>query len=159
MSSCAIANFSLEIQASLGSYIYSGEAPYLKTRQELFRDHLRYVCPSYLDSGDIQQWRTHAGCLLLGCDIWLRGLTSDATSFPMVFNATVKFQNERQFYTGAPDGGYDAGLAIQQDMIQGTPVMCCVYPKNALTISASSAVLSSANLAHATAMDIIQRGQ
>ena len=145
-----------EIQASLGSYTYAGSlAPHLKTRQELFRDHLRYCTPSYLDYGDIQQWRTHSGCLLLGCDIWLRGLTSDATSFPMVFNAKVKFQNERQYYTGAPDGGYGAGLAIQQDMIQGTPVMLQIYDGGSLALTASSGILSSQNLGHAQAQDIL----
>jgi len=161
MSSCAIAQFSLEIQASLGSYTYSSDKfPFTRTRQELFRDHCRYVCPSYLDYGDINQWRKHAGCLLLGCDIWLRGLTSDACSFPMVFNCKVRFQNERQFYSGVGNHvAQSGGLAIQQDLIAGTPVMCCIYPKNSLTISASSAILSSANLSHASAMDIIQRGQ
>jgi len=78
----------------------------------------------------------------------------------MVFNAKVKFQNERQYFSSAPEfSQVGAGLAIQKDCIQGTPCMACVYPKNALTVSASSAVLSSANLSHATAMDIIQRGQ
>jgi hypothetical protein len=161
-SSCSIQDFSLEIQSSVGSYTYAGDAaPFLRTRQQLFRDHLRYCCPSYLD-GDIQKWRKHCGILLLGADSFIRGLCSDGSQYPLNIQAKVRFANERQYLDGTAaagntNGASAKGIAIQQDIIVAKPIMLAIYPKSALNVSPSSAILSSQNLSHATAVDIIAR--
>jgi hypothetical protein len=159
--SASIQQFALEIQSSVGSYVYSGDFPYLKTKAELFRDHQRYCVPGYLD-GDINKWSTHAGCLLLGADSFIRGLTTDGVAYPLNINASVKFACQRQYIDGTAACGYNAnasggGVAIQQDIIHGKPVMLQIYPKSRMTVSPSSALLSSQNMSHASGIDLIAR--
>jgi len=160
--SASIQQFALEIQSSVGSYVYSGEAaPYLRTKAELFRDHQRYCVPGYLE-GDINKWSTHACCLLLGADSFIRGLTTDGVAYPLNINASVKFACQRQYIDGTAACGYNAaasvgGVAIQQDIIHGKPVMLQIYPKSRMTVSPSSALLSSQNMSHASGIDLIAR--
>jgi hypothetical protein len=160
--SASIQQFALEIQSSVGSYVYSGEAaPYLRTKAELFRDHQRYCVPGYLE-GDINKWSTHACCLLLGADSFIRGLTTDGVAYPLNINASVKFACQRQYIDGTAACGYNAGasvggVAIQQDIIHGKPVMLQIYSKSRMTVSPSSALLSSQNMSHASGIDLIAR--
>jgi hypothetical protein len=145
-----------------GSYIYSGEAaPYLRTKAELFRDHYRNCVPGYL-KGDINSWSKHQCILLLGADNYLRGLTSDGTAFPLSINASVKFACEREYIDGTAACGLNAaaamkGIAVQNDIIQGVPVMLQIYPKSRMTVSPSSALISTQNMSHASAIDLIAR--
>jgi hypothetical protein len=161
-SSAAIQRFALEIQSSVGSYIYSGEAaPYLRTKAELFRDHVRNCVPGYLE-GDINKWQTHACCLLLGADAFIRGLTTTGVAYPLNINATVDFASQRQYIDGTAAAGVNIaaanrGIAIQQDVIYGKPVMLQIYPKSRMTVSPSSALLSSQNMSHASGIDLIAR--
>jgi len=46
-------------------------------------------------------------------------------------------------------------IGVLRDVIQGTPVMCQIYDGGSLSLTASSGVLSSQNLGHAQAMDIL----
>ena len=161
-SSASIQQFALEIQASQGAYIYSGEAaPYLRSKAELFRDHYRSCVNGYCD-GNINTWSTHACILLLGADSFIRGLTTDGVAYPLSINCTVKFASQRQYIDGTAACGLtvaaaNKGVAIQQDVIQGTPVMLQIYPKSRMTISPSSALLASQNMSHASGLDLIGR--
>ena len=161
-SSASIQQFSLEIQSSSGAYVYSSEAaPFLRSKAELFRDHYRSCVNGYLD-GDINKWSTHACILLLGADSFIRGLTTDGVAYPLSINCTVKFASQRQYIDGTAAVGLSVaaankGIAIQQDVIQGQPVMLQIYPKSRMTISPSSALLASQNMSHASGLDLIGR--
>ena len=155
---CAsIEQFSLEIQSSVGAYTYSDDSyPFLKTRQDLFRDHLRYCADDYL-GGDFDSWSRHQCILLLGCDSFIRGLATDKSAFPVSINAKVAFASRRQYIDGHACADEDAPskIGVFRDVVQGTPVMLQLYPGGSLALTASSGVLSSQNLGHAQAMDLI----
>ena len=163
--SASILKFSLEISSSVGSYRYSGDSfPYLRTRHELFRDCQRYACKDWCGQ-DIRRWQKHQGIVYLGASSFIRGLTTFATSFPLVINAKVVFGCEREYLDGTgactvtPEAGpadCDIGPAVMRDMIFGRPIMICQYNKSALTISPSSAVLNSQNVPHSSAMAAVK---
>ena len=147
--------FSLEVQSSVGAYTYADDAyPYIKTRQELFRDHIRYCADDYL-GGDFDKWSRHQCCLLLGCDSFIRGLASDKSAFPVSINAKVRFSSRREYIDGHACGSESKQIGVLRDVIQGTPVMLQIYPGGSLALTASSGVLSSQNLGHAQSMEII----
>ena len=153
--SACIEQFSLEIQSSVGAYTYSDDAyPYLKTRKDLFRDHIRYCTDDYL-GGDFDKWTRHQCCLLLGADSFIRGLATTGSSFPISLNAKVRFSSRRQYVDGHAVSSEGKQIGVLRDVIQGTPVMCQIYDGGSLALTASSGVLSSQNLGHAQAMDIL----
>mgnify|MGYP003710630059 CR=1 FL=1 len=153
---CAsIEQFSLEIQSSVGSYVYSDDVyPFVRTRQELFRDHLRYCVDDYL-GGDFDKWSRHQCCLLLGADSFIRGLASPGSSFPISINATVKFSSRREYVDGHACASQSGMVGVLRDVIQGEPVMLQIYPQGSLALTASSGILSSQNLGHAQSLDIL----
>ena len=158
--SAAILDFKMEIQSSIGAYVYSDENfPNVRTRHDLWRDHLKYAVRDYCNS-DINTWWKHQCILLLGSDSWARGLGSPGSSFPVVINATVRFCNARQFICGSACSAADTavGPAVLRDCIQGVPVMLQIYPQSSLQVSPSSALVSSMNISHAQAMDLLARG-
>ena len=159
---CAsIQQFSLEVMSSVGSYTYSSEKyPFARGRAELFRDVLRHTCPDYL-GGDITKWRKHCGIVILSSSDFIRGLTSSGAAFPVQYTATVRYASEREYIngTGAVGGHADArGFAVLRDGIVGKPVMCELFSKAEIRLSPSSGIVSSQNLSHASAMDLISRG-
>jgi hypothetical protein len=156
-SNAAIVKFELEIQASIGSYKYSGETtyPYLKTRQQLWKDHSKNCVPGYC-SDEIDIWFKNNCCLLLHCSDWLRGLTTPNTAFPVQLNAKIRFENRREFIDGAACSAQGAfGPACLHDMIGGEPVMVLCYPNTSLTVTSSSAAVSAANYSHSSGMDLL----
>ena len=160
--SCAsIQEFHLTVMASVGSYTYSGESyPYLRGRHELFRDILKHTCPNYL-SGDINKWRKFCGIVILSASDFLRGLTSDGVSFPVQYSIKIKFASEREYIAGSGcvgSLGASTGIGVQRDIIVGSPVMLEIFNKVEMRLSPSSGVISSQNLAHSTAMELISRG-
>ena len=151
----AITQFSLEIQASIGSYVFSGSAPYLRTRSELYRDHIRNVPDDYMD---INKWFKHGCILLLGADSFLRGLCSPGTAFPITINASVTFISARQYIDGHGAAAFRGrGPAVFQDCIYGEPVMVQIYPGNSMMVSPSAALLSAQNLSHSQGIEILSR--
>lgn len=158
-SSASIERISLEIQSSVGAYTFADDAfPYIKTRQQLFRDHLRY-CVDGAYQGDFDKWSRHCCCLVLGADSFIRGLATPGSSFPISINAKVEFASRRQYVDGhafaSEGGGGGAQLAVLRDCIQGTPVMLECFPSGSLSLTASSGILSSQNLGHSQAQDIV----
>ena len=158
-SAATVAQLEMSIQSSIGAYTYSSESwPFIRNRQALWRDHLKYCVDGYCNSS-FDTWTRHNSCLLLGADSFLRGLTTTNTSFPCQFDIKVRFENRRQFITG--DGAAAAlgnSPAVQQDLIQGTPVAVLLYTGASLQISPSSALLTSANLSHAQSLETLSRG-
>ena len=160
--SCAsIQQISLEIMSSVGSYTYSTENyPYIRGRHELFRDVLRHTCPGYLD-GDINTWRKHCSIVILSSSDFVRGLTTSGSSFPVQYSVKVKYASEREYISGAGAAAFGAavtGTAVLRDCIAGEPVMLEIFDKAELRLSPSSGVVSSMNISHSTALDLVSRG-
>ena len=154
--------FALEISSSVGSFRYSGGSyPWIRDRQELFRDISRYCVDDYCSGGKFSVWRKHNGMVYLGADSFIKGLTTIGVAFPLVINATVEWGSEREFISGDGCCSQDlsAGMAVQRDCIFGRPLMICQYNSNSLSISPSSSVLSSQNMSHASGMQLLSRGQ
>ena len=157
----AIQQFSLEVMSSVGSYTYSSEKyPYIRGRHELFRDVLRHTCPGYL-KGDITTWKKHCCIVLLSSSDFIRGLTTNGTSFPVQYSVKIRFASEREYISGAAAVGHAAtstGFAVLRDCIHGEPVMLEIFDKAEIRLSPSSGIASSMNISHSTGMDLIARG-
>jgi hypothetical protein len=150
----AIKTIQLEIQSSIGCYTVAGDkAPFLRTRAELYRDHIRYMPDDYMD---MQTWYKHNCCFMVGVDQYCRGLCTEGEAFPITLKATVVFESARQFISGeAAAAQVGRGVAVQRDVIQGNPVMIQIFSNSSLQVSPSAALLSSQNLAHSQAMQIL----
>lgn len=156
MASCAIKTFELEVMSSLGAYTIAGDtAPFLRTRSELYRDHIRYAPEKYCDQ---QTWYKHKCCMMVGVDQYARGLATNGSAFPISYKATVVFECARQFITGEGACSIGArGPSVQRDMIHGEPVMVQVFSNSSLQISPSASLLSSQNLSHSQSQEILAR--
>ena len=152
----AIKTFELEIASSLGAYTVAGDTkPFLRTRAELYRDHLRYM-PS--DYDDQQTWYKHNSCFMVGVDQYARSLATSGSAFPITIKATCVFECARQFISGEGAVAQGSiGECVLRDVIHGEPVMLQIFPNSSLQISPSAALLSSQNLSHAQAQDILAR--
>ena len=157
-SNAAILNFSLEIQSSVGAYTYASDTdyPYIKTKFELWRDHIKNTCRDYC-SNDINIWRKNNCCLLLHACDWLRGLTTTNCAFPIQINATCRFENKREFIDGAAASSSASLTPVLHDIIAGEPVMVMLYPNTSLTLTASSGAASAANFSHSSGLDLLSR--
>jgi hypothetical protein len=152
----------LMIQSSLGSYQYSGSWPYLKQRSELFRDTLKCATLDYC-GGCEDIWTRNNGIIFLSSSDFARGIGSEGSSMPVVFNAKVRFENRREFIDGtgaSSDSG--GGIAALQDTLCGfkpKPIMLAFYPRMSLAVSPSSALVSSQNISHASALSLLSQTQ
>ena len=157
----AIQQFELEVMSSVGSYKYSTESyPYIRGRHELFRDVLRHTCPDYL-KGDMNTWRKHCCIVLLSSSDFIRGLTTQGASFPVQYSVKIQFASEREYINGAGAVGQaedSSGFAVLRDAIYGRPIMGEIFDKAELRLSPSSGIVSSMNISHQTAMDLVSRG-
>jgi hypothetical protein len=154
-----ITQFELRVQTSIGAYTYAADAfPFIRNRQQLWRDHLRSCVDGYCN-GSFAEYSKHSGMLLLSSDLWLRGISSPNTSFPLTLSAKARFESRREYVDGHSSAAVKGRFpAIQQDCIFGEPVMLMIYTGGSLQISPSSALLTSANLSHAQSLDILSRG-
>ena len=157
-SAASILQIELQVQSAIGSYSYSGDTfPYQRTRHQLWRDHLKSACEGYCQ-GDIEKWSKHQCIMCIQASDYLRGIASPGTSYPITINATVKFISRRVYIDGT--GGFSAnsrGTPVFQDKIAGAPVMLQMFPQQSLQLSASSGLLSSQNLSHASAQQILSQ--
>jgi hypothetical protein len=152
----AITRFQLEIMSVQGSYIYSAEEwPYVKSQSDLYRDVAKYCVPDYDDK---DTWLKHNCIVLLGVQEYAKGISTSGTAFPCTFTVQATFENRRSYVDGyacaSPEG---AGLGACQDIIGGRPVLGMIYPQQRLEITASSALLTSQNISHASATEILAR--
>ena len=152
----AIRRFSLEIQTSQGSYSFAGDVkPFLRTKSELYRDHLKSMPSRYMD---ITRWYKYNCCLLLGVNDYMRGLASSGESYPVTISASVEFQSCRQYIDGHGAAAHASiGTACFQDKIAGKPVMVQIFDSSSLSVSSSSALLSAQNLSHTQSTEILSR--
>ena len=157
-SNAAILNFALEIQSSVGAYTYASdtEYPYIKTKFELWRDHIKNTCRDYC-SNDVNIWQKNNCCLLLHACDWLRGLTTTNCAFPIQINARCRFENKREFIDGAAASSSASLTPVLHDIIAGEPVMVMLYPNTSLTLTASSGAASAANFSHSSGLDLLAR--
>ena len=156
-SNAAITRFSLEIMSVQGSYIYSSESwPFRKNRGDLYRDVQKYM----IDSGDDESvWFKHNCIVLLGASEFAKGISSPGAAFPVTFTVKARFENHRNYVDGHACGfDFGSGLGSCRDIISGRPVLGFIYPQQSLQVSASSALLSSQNISHASAMELLSRG-
>jgi hypothetical protein len=153
-----IADFELMIQSSIGAYVYSSDTyPYVRRQRELWTDHLKNVCEGYCGS-DMLTWQKNNSCLLIRASDFARGLGSPNSAMPVQITAKCKFINAREQIDGHAACALERhGVAVLRDFIAGVPCMAQIFDSNALTIASSSAVASSANLSHSTALDILSR--
>ena len=154
----AILQFELQIQSSVGSYSYSGDTfPYVKTKFDLWRDTLKNACDGYM-GGSMEKWHKHQCILLLNASDYARGLASSGSAYPVTLNARVKFISRREYIGGSGAvSSLSRGACVQQDKIAGQPVMLQIFPQQSLQLSASSGLLSSQNLSHAQAQQILSQ--
>jgi hypothetical protein len=152
----AISRFQLEIMSVQGSYIYSSEDyPYVKTKQDLYRDCAKYMVP---DGDDYDTWLKHNCIILLGVQEYAKGISSSGTAFPCTFTVNAEFENRRQFVDGYGCKSLSGkGLGAAMDVIGGRPVLGMIYPQQRLEVTASSALLTSQNISHASASEILAR--
>ena len=154
VASASIEQFSLEIMSSIGAYVWSGSFPYLRSKQELYRDHLRSCISDY---PDFDTWQRHCGMLLIRESDFARGLASSGSAYPLQITAKVEFANRRQMVDGTDYCRGPHGVNVIQDSIAGNPVMLMIYDKQFLLTNPSSAMLQSQNESHAQAQAFIQR--
>jgi len=158
----SVVRFQLKIQSSVGAYEYSSDTfPYLRDRAQLWADVQKYCQKDYCGS-DVNVWKKHNCVILLGADAWLRGISTIGTAYPLQISCTAEFQNESEFFDGAAcvqlRRNEAAKCSTLKDFIDTrNPVLLCIYDKARLSVSPSAAILSSQNLSHATAMDLIAR--
>jgi hypothetical protein len=152
----AVVEFQLEIMSVQGSYIYSSETwPYLKSQSDLYRDVAKYCVP---DGDDKDTWLKHNCIILLGVQEYAKGISTSGTAFPCTFSVKATFENRRNYIDGfACASEYGAGLGACQDIIGGRPVLGMIFPQQRLEITASSALLTSQNISHASATEILAR--
>ena len=153
----SIDKFSLEIQSASGNYTFAnGDFPYLRSRSELYRDIRKHVNLDYPDEG---VWDKHESSIILHVSDFARSLSSDGTSYPCSFSAKVRFVNKAQhiFGRGATASCGGNGIYPQQDAIFGTPLMIGLFPRQSLTLSPSSGILSSQNISHSSSEEILSR--
>jgi hypothetical protein len=131
--------------------------PYIRKKLDLWKYHLKNCVDGYCDSS-VEKWAKNTSCLLLHASDFLRGLTTTSASFPLQFDAEIKFMNRRELIDGnAASALGSVSPAVLQDVIHGEPTMCMIFTNGSLTVAPSSAVTATANLSHASALDILSR--
>ena len=159
-SACPVA-LDLMIQSSVGSYRYSSDGfPYLKGRSELFFDTMKNSYLKYCDGCEFN-WEKHNGVVFLRSSDYARGLGSEGSSMPVVFNAKCRFENRRQFIdgTGAASTAAGGNGLIRDVFMSGNPLMLAIFPRMYLLISPSSGLISSQNISHASAQQVLSQTQ
>ena len=158
-SSASVVALDLMIQSSVGSYTYSNEAQYLKGRSELFKDTLKN---SYLDymQGCEFNWDKHNAVVFLESSSFARGLGSEGSSMPVVFQVKARFENHREFIDGTGAASSRArGPAVVKDALYGTPLLLAFFPRMSLALSPSAGLVSSQNISHASALQLLSQTQ
>jgi len=146
----------LMIQSSVGSYTYSSQWPYLKTRSELFRDTMKNATLEYCDGCEFK-WSRHSGVIFLASQDFARGIGSEGSSMPVVFNAKCRFENRREFVDGSgacSDRAGGSGL-LRDSFLFGKPLLLAWFPRMSVIMTPSSGLVTSQNISHASAMQLL----
>jgi len=151
----------LMIQSSVGSYVYSSDGhPYLKGRSELFRDTMKNSYLDYCDGCEFK-WSRHNGVIFLSSADYARGLGTEGSSMPVVFNAKCRFENRREFVDGSGASCDVAGGTgvLRDGFMFGKPLLLAWFPRMSLAISPSAGLVSSQNISHASALQLLGQTQ
>jgi hypothetical protein len=148
------------IQSSVGSYIFSGGYPYLKSRSELFRDTMKNGTLEYMDGCEFK-WEKHNPLLFLSISDFARGIGSDGASMPISVNCKVRFENHREFVdgTGATADGSGGPCVLRDNFMFGTPLLLAWFPRMSLALSPSASLVSSQNVSHSSALQLLSQTQ
>ena len=149
------------IQSSVGSYVYSSDGhPYLKGRSELFRDTMKNSYLDYCDGCEFK-WSRHNGVIFLSSADYARGLGTEGSSMPVVFNAKCRFENRREFIDGSGAScDVSGGTGVLRDgFMFGKPLLLAWFPRMSLAISPSAGLVSSQNISHASALQLLGQTQ
>ena len=110
-------------------------------------------------NGSFAEYSKHHGMLLLSSDLWLRGIATPNSSFPLTFYVKARFESRCEYVDGHSAVAINSRFpAVQQDLIAGTPCLAMIFTGGSLQISPSSALLTSANISHSAALDVLSRG-
>ena len=150
----------LMIQSSVGSYSYSDSWPHQKSRSQLFRDTMKNATLDYC-SGCEFIWERHNGIIFLSSSDYARGLGSEGSSMPVVFNAKCRFENRRELICGTGASADQAGgsAVIRDSFMFGKPLLLAWFPRMSLAISPSAGLVSSQNISHASALQLLSQTQ
>jgi hypothetical protein len=108
------------------------------------------------DYMDQQTWYKHNCSFMVGIDQYAKGLCTNGEAFPITLKVRAVFESARQFISGeAAAAKVGRGVAVQRDVIVGNPVLVQIFPNSSLQVSPSAALLSSQNLSHSQAMQIL----
>ena len=156
-SCAAVVALDLMIQSSIGSYVYSSEDQYLKDRSELFADTIKNSYLDYMEGCEFR-WSRHNCCVFLESSSFARGLGSEGSSLPVVFNAKCRFENRREFIDGTGAAAEGArGPGVVRDVIIGKPLFLAFFNRMSIALSPSAALVSSQNVSHASALQLLSQ--
>jgi len=151
-SNAAIMQLDITVQSAVGSWSFkSSDYPYLQDRDMLWQKHVTNCCDDYVKAGR-GKWQDRASCVLLSCSDFLLGLsTSPGTVFPIILDIKCKFANRSAVCSGlAYSGRQCIGKQTFDDIMVGDPVVVACFNQQILSITSSSAVLSSQAFSQST---------
>ena len=151
-SNAAVMQVEITVQSAVGSWAFkSTDYPYTQDRDMLWQKHVTNCCDDYMKAGR-GKWQDRASCVLLSCSDFLLGLsTSPGTVFPIILDIRVKFANRSAVSSGLAYAGKQCiGKQTFDDIIVGEPVCVACFNQQILSITSSSAVLSSQAFSQST---------
>ena len=151
-SNAACMQLEITVQSAIGSWAFkSSDYPNLLDRDLLWQKHVTNCCDDYMKAGR-GRWQDRASCVFLSCSDFLLGLsTSPGTVFPIVLDIKARFANRAAVCSGLAYAGPQAiGKQTFSDIIVGSPVVVACYNQQILSITSSSAVLSSQAFSQST---------
>ena len=140
------------VQSAVGSWSFkSSDYPYLQDRDMLWQKHITNCCDDYVKAGR-GKWQDRASCVLLSCSDFLLGLsTSPGTVFPIILDIKCRFANRSAVCSGLAFAGPQCiGKQTFDDIMVGSPVVVACFNQQILSITSSSAVLSSQAFSQST---------
>ena len=151
-SNAAVMQLEITVQSAVGSWAFKSDAyPYLQDRDMLWQKHVTNCCDEYIQAGR-GKWQDRASCVLLSCSDFLLGLsTSPGTVFPIILDINCRFANRSAVCSGlAYAGPQCVGKQTFDDIMVGDPVCVACFNQQILSITSSSAVLSSQAFSQST---------
>ena len=151
-SNAAIMQLEITVQSAVGSWAFKSDSyPYLQDRDMLWQKHTTNCCDEYMQAGR-GKWQDRASCVLLSCSDFLLGLsTSPGTVFPIILDIKCRFANRSAVCSGlAYAGPQCVGKQTFDDIMVGDPVCVACFNQQILSITSSSAVLSSQAFSQST---------
>jgi len=151
-SNAAIMQLEIVVQSAVGSWAFkSSDYPMLQDRDMLWQKHVTNCCDDYVKAGR-GKWQDRCSCVLLSCSDFLLGLSSSpGTVFPIILDISCRFANRSAVCSGLAYAGPQClGKQTFDDIMVGDPVVVAMFNQQILSITSSSAVLSSQAFSQST---------